>query len=579
MKKYLFFVVMSLVATSCWSQWQPSGQKIRYVYGIGLSAVDMVNGYKGPGDTVLLGYNRGDSSIYLKRLKAWTKINDASLLSVTHIGNITDTLVRFQAKQYPQIQLDSRPDTIAVGAVSVNNRSPLSGKYFKNAESAYNATFTLPNGSPVQAGSIGFFLADTIALGSSFAVIHTNGSRLGSSFQSVFPYDWCSDTDSGVYIFKPNKDQVMPGFRNFFIDGRLKINKDSTLTSGITSVLPLMIDTVTNKVVKTSLPVMSAVGTANQVSVSAPTSGGVVTFALPSSIVVSGSLNAGTSVTAVENANVAGGVAFYGKRITDVSPLGNLLQLQNSAGTVNLATIDVNGNAIMNSLSSVNGLSLGVLSNGAGTDSLLSINNTVVRKVAAGGAGISGLTTNFITKASSATTITNSQVFDNGVVVQINGTIGGSTTGFGKIQVSSDNTGSGRAIVAGSYSANAGSVFEGNDFTSATVTSRISAAGTIALSGGMSMAYVEKTSAYTASLNDYVINCTSGTFNLSLPGASAIGAGKIFIVKNTGGGSITLLPNGADTIDGAASVVLSTVNSGRVVMSKGTNGYIVIGSF
>lgn len=85
------------------------------------------------------------------------------------------------------------------------------------------------------------------------------------------------------------------------------------------------------------------------------------------------------------------------------------------------------------------------------------------------------------------------------------------------------------------------------------------------------------TSNYTTLSTDDVIDCTSGTFDITL--ISAVGrAGKIQHIKNSGSGLITIKTASAQTIDGIASgsLVLDQYTSLSVV-SDGSN-WIIIGN-
>ena len=86
--------------------------------------------------------------------------------------------------------------------------------------------------------------------------------------------------------------------------------------------------------------------------------------------------------------------------------------------------------------------------------------------------------------------------------------------------------------------------------------------------------YVAVTSTYTASPDDYTIDCTSGTFNVTLPTASSI-RGRIFKVKNSGVGTITVDTTGGQTIDGASTKVLSTQYQVITVQSTGANWIVL----
>ena len=91
---------------------------------------------------------------------------------------------------------------------------------------------------------------------------------------------------------------------------------------------------------------------------------------------------------------------------------------------------------------------------------------------------------------------------------------------------------------------------------------------------GFKQAYVTKTGAYTATDADYVIDCTSGTFTVTLP-ASSGRTGRILIIKNSGAGTITVDGNAAETIDGAATYAISVQYGTVQIMSDGTNWKII----
>jgi len=72
-----------------------------------------------------------------------------------------------------------------------------------------------------------------------------------------------------------------------------------------------------------------------------------------------------------------------------------------------------------------------------------------------------------------------------------------------------------------------------------------------------------KTSAYTVLAADRgkLIDCTSGTFSLTLTAAATLGAGYSFAVRNSGTGVITIDPNAAELIDGVATITLQAGES------------------
>lgn len=92
--------------------------------------------------------------------------------------------------------------------------------------------------------------------------------------------------------------------------------------------------------------------------------------------------------------------------------------------------------------------------------------------------------------------------------------------------------------------------------------------------GGL-IPYVTKTGAYTLTNSDEIVECTSGTFDLTLPTAVGI-AGKRFHIDNSGTGVITLLTTSAQTIHGLASGVLTVLqNETYTIVSNGSNWRIM----
>lgn len=85
--------------------------------------------------------------------------------------------------------------------------------------------------------------------------------------------------------------------------------------------------------------------------------------------------------------------------------------------------------------------------------------------------------------------------------------------------------------------------------------------------------YVSKSSTYTANANDYTINCT-GTFTVTLPTSVGI-SGRIYIIKNSGVGVITVATTGGETIDGLTTQALPTQYSSLTIQSTGS-AYILL---
>lgn len=98
--------------------------------------------------------------------------------------------------------------------------------------------------------------------------------------------------------------------------------------------------------------------------------------------------------------------------------------------------------------------------------------------------------------------------------------------------------------------------------------------GQIALRPGTDATPIRSTtSATTLTSADYTLNVTSGTFTQPLPTAVGI-SGKIYVIKNSGAGTVTVDAAGVELIDGALT---ATVAAGGALRIQSTNsGWIVI---
>jgi hypothetical protein len=91
---------------------------------------------------------------------------------------------------------------------------------------------------------------------------------------------------------------------------------------------------------------------------------------------------------------------------------------------------------------------------------------------------------------------------------------------------------------------------------------------------GLHVGYAAKTSAYTATTSDDVLNVTSGTFTLDLPAANTC-TGKTLKVKNSGTGVVTLDGNSAETVEGVATFPLG--NGSYVEITSTGSAWILTG--
>lgn len=92
-------------------------------------------------------------------------------------------------------------------------------------------------------------------------------------------------------------------------------------------------------------------------------------------------------------------------------------------------------------------------------------------------------------------------------------------------------------------------------------------------SGTITTAYDFKLANYTLTADDSSIECTANSFTITLPTAVGID-GKIYTIKNTGTGVITIDANGTETIDNELTQTITQWDS-ITLQSNGINWIII----
>lgn len=92
--------------------------------------------------------------------------------------------------------------------------------------------------------------------------------------------------------------------------------------------------------------------------------------------------------------------------------------------------------------------------------------------------------------------------------------------------------------------------------------------------GALTLAYAAKTGDYTLTASDYTVDCTANTFTITLPTAVWI-EGRIYNIKNSGTGVITINTTSSQTIDGGTTATISTQYENITVQSTGANWIIL----
>lgn len=80
----------------------------------------------------------------------------------------------------------------------------------------------------------------------------------------------------------------------------------------------------------------------------------------------------------------------------------------------------------------------------------------------------------------------------------------------------------------------------------------------------------------TLDATDYTVNCTANSFTVTLP--TAVGcAGRVYVIKNSGTGVITIDTTSSQTIDGSLTQTLSIQYECITVQSDGANWIVIQG--
>jgi len=90
----------------------------------------------------------------------------------------------------------------------------------------------------------------------------------------------------------------------------------------------------------------------------------------------------------------------------------------------------------------------------------------------------------------------------------------------------------------------------------------------------LSKPYKEISDRYTITNSDYTINCLLSSYTVTLPSANGI-LGRIYNIKNTGTGVITLSGNYSETIDGGNTALLTMQYQSITIQSTNSNWIII----
>jgi hypothetical protein len=100
---------------------------------------------------------------------------------------------------------------------------------------------------------------------------------------------------------------------------------------------------------------------------------------------------------------------------------------------------------------------------------------------------------------------------------------------------------------------------------------------TLQVAGSQALAITTKTATYTATANDHTIVCNNaGAMTVNLPAAAGC-SGRVYVIKKISAAlnNVTVDGNGAETIDGAATRILSLQYESVMIQSNGTSWFIL----
>lgn len=132
----------------------------------------------------------------------------------------------------------------------------------------------------------------------------------------------------------------------------------------------------------------------------------------------------------------------------------------------------------------------------------------------------------------------------------------------------------GKKLTLGYWSGSARSAFEVTNVASGDGQAVLmKTGGNVTIGGSFNLPYAAKTTTYAITANDYTVDCTTGTFTTTLPTAVGV-TGRVYVVKNSGAGIITIATTSSQTIDGSTTKTVATGVS-IMLQSTGTNWIIL----
>jgi hypothetical protein len=542
MLQRLLLITLTLCSLSASAQWQQTGSKVRYVNGLGIPTKDTAAGVSADSSQILI--RPADSSLYIKYKRTWVKVGAGGGGTIGGSGTI-NRVPKFTAGT--TIGNSSIVDSASAVTMTIN---PSGNVGIGTANPAYKLQVNGETYFRPAAGYNVLFQQSGTTLRQNF-INDAGSANISSSLRGT---DYEFQKGDGVAVF------------NISSTGNVGIGYTAPAAKLSVSGTTLINTNTDNGVDKLQVS-GSAIASTLKVNTSGQTISisSYYTGATGRNIWIGGGGLSGTS-TSLYCTSLGHNALFANTSGDQNTAVGAFSMSANTTGTNNNAigssslqtnTSGSHNNAMGNTALAFNTTGYNNVSIGSNSlvENTTGYSNNAIgyeagRKVSGGGANQTSNTSIYIGEdtRSSASGNTNEMVFGHTAIGQ-----GSNTVTLGNSSIT-------KTFLRGNTMVN---TTTDNGVDELQVNGSISGIG-------FKQAYVTKTGAYTATNDDYVIDCTSGTFTVTLP-ASSGRTGRILIIKNSGAGTITVDGNGAETIDGAATVTLAVQYGTIQIMSDGTN--------
>jgi hypothetical protein len=561
MRKFLTICAI-LLSLSASAQWQQTGSKVRYVNGIGIPTKDTAAGVSADSSQILI--RPADSSLYVKYKRTWQKVGAGGGGTVTGSGTINRVPKFTAGTTIGNSSIVDSASAVAMtinpsGNVGIGTTAPTNGNLQLYSASGTNQIIQDAGTilRLVSQSGINYVLSGTALTSGSSAPLVFGNIGVASEWMRI-----TSAGNVGIGYTAPAAKLAVNG--TALINTNTDNGVDKLQVSGSAVASTLKFNTSGQTV---SISSYYNGGTGKNIWIGG---GGLSSTSVSESNVsvgvdallnnTSGYYNTAIGFNALK-VNTTGYVndAFgYGALAANTSGYRNVSFGASSLGanTSGYENMAIGHLTLVSNTTGYRNVSIGAISMFENTTgySNIAFGYDAGRRISGGGANQTSNTSIYIgedTRAS-ANGNTNEMVFGHTAIGQ-----GSNTVTLGNSSIT-------KTFLRGNTMVN---TTTDNGVDELQVNGSISGIG-------FKQAYVTKTGAYTATNDDYVIDCTSGTFTVTLP-ASSGRTGRILIIKNSGAGTITVDGNASETIDGATTYSLAVQYATVQIMSDGTNWKII----